>query len=73
MEEVCPEAWLLNYTNPMSMVTGAILQETGIKAVGLCHSVQVCAETLIKGVGMDYDESIRQNIYPISLKVNILS
>lgn len=66
MEEVCPEAWLLNYTNPMSMVTGAILQETGIKAVGLCHSVQVCAETLIKGVGMDYDESIRWKIAGIN-------
>lgn len=53
MEEECPDAWFLNYTNPMAMVTGAVLKATGIKAVGLCHSVQVCAEGLLKGLGMD--------------------
>lgn len=47
MEEVCPNAWFLNYTNPMSMLTGAILRGSSIKAVGLCHSVQVCAATLL--------------------------
>ena len=41
MEEVCPDAWLLNYTNPMSMLTGYMLRYTGVKTVGLCH-VQVC-------------------------------
>lgn len=52
MEAVCPDAWLLNYTNPMASLTGAMLQHTGIKTVGLCHSVQVCAETLLKSVDM---------------------
>ena len=42
MEEVCPDAWFLNYTNPMAMLTGAMLRYTGIKTVGLCHSVQGC-------------------------------
>lgn len=37
MEEVCPDAWFLNYTNPMAMLTGAMLRYTGIKTVGLCH------------------------------------
>ncbi|MCU6167539.1 alpha-glucosidase/alpha-galactosidase, partial [Enterobacter roggenkampii] len=37
MEEVCPQAWLLNYTNPMAMLTMGILKGTKIKAVGLCH------------------------------------
>lgn len=55
MEEVCPDAWFLNYTNPMAMVTGAMLRATGIKTVGLCHSVQVCAEHLLRDLGMDYD------------------
>ena len=55
MEEVCPDAWLLNYTNPMSMLTGAMLRATGVKTVGLCHSVQVCASGLLEGLGMDYD------------------
>ena len=53
MEEVCPDAWLLNYTNPMAMLTGFMLRYTGVKTVGLCHSVQVCAETVLKGVGME--------------------
>lgn len=44
MEEVCPNAWLLNYTNPMCIVTGAVQQATSVKCVGLCHSVQVCAK-----------------------------
>ncbi len=52
MEEVSPRALFLNYVNPMAMVTGALLRASGIRAVGLCHSVQVCAETLVKGVGM---------------------
>ena len=42
IEEVCPDAWFLNYTNPMAMLTGAMLRYTGVKTVGLCHSVQVC-------------------------------
>ena len=45
MEEVCPNAWLLNYTNPMAILTGYMLHHTGVKTVGLCHSVQVCTES----------------------------
>lgn len=56
MEDVCPDAWFLNYTNPMAMLTGAMQRYTGIKTVGLCHSVQVCAESLLKTVGMPYEE-----------------
>jgi alpha-galactosidase len=52
MEAVCPEAWFLNYVNPMSMVTGAMLLESGIRTVGLCHSVQVCASQLLESLGM---------------------
>jgi len=52
MEAVCPSAWLLNYTNPMAMVTGALLRATGVRAVGLCHSVQGCAESLLRRLGM---------------------
>jgi len=53
MEEVCPEAWLLNYTNPMAMLTGYMQRYTGVKTVGLCHSVQVCAKHILTGVGME--------------------
>ena len=53
MEEVCPDAWLLNYTNPMAMLTGAMLLHTGVKTVGLCHSVQSCVPKLFESLGMD--------------------
>ncbi len=52
IEEVCPDAWLLNYTNPMAMLAGYMQRYTGVKTVGLCHSVQVCARDLLNGVGM---------------------
>ena len=53
MEEVCPDALLLNYTNPMAMLTGYISRYTGVKMVGLCHSVQVCSDMLLKSLGME--------------------
>ena len=53
MEEVCPDAWFLNYTNPMAMLTGYMLRHTGVKTVGLCHSVQVCSKGLLTGLGME--------------------
>ena len=53
MEEVCPDALLLNYTNPMAMLTGYMLRYTPINTIGLCHSVQVCSERLLKRLGME--------------------
>ena len=50
MEQVCPNAWLLNYTNPMAMLTGAMLKATDVKTVGLCHSVQVCVSSLLNSL-----------------------
>ena len=52
IEEVCPDAWLLNYTNPMAMLSGYMQRYTGVKTVGLCHSVQVCAKDLLNRVDM---------------------
>lgn len=57
MEEVCPDAWILNYTNPMSMITGAMLRATKIKTIGLCHSVQVCVPHLLRGLEMDSENT----------------
>ena len=53
MAQVAPNAWLLNYTNPMAMLTGYMLRYTPVKTVGLCHSVQVCSETLLRELGME--------------------
>lgn len=53
MEEVCPNALFLNYTNPMAMLSGYMQRYTGVNTVGLCHSVQVCSEDLLKELGME--------------------
>lgn len=55
MEEVCPDCWFLNYTNPMAMLTGAMLRMTNVKTVGLCHSVQSCVPDLMKQLELEYD------------------
>ncbi len=55
MEEVCPDGWLLNYTNPMSIVTGAVLKATEANIIGLCHSVQICVPRLLEALDYDID------------------
>ncbi len=66
MAVVCPNAWFLNYTNPMAMLTGYMQRFTPIKTIGLCHSVQVCAGTLMKHANMDYDETVQWKIAGIN-------
>lgn len=52
MEEVCPDAIFLNYTNPMGILSGYMQRHTGVNTVGLCHSVQVCSEKLLEKLDM---------------------
>lgn len=66
MAAVCPNAWFLNYTNPMAMLTGYMQRFTPIKTIGLCHSVQVCAGTLMKHAQMHYDETVQWKIAGIN-------
>ncbi len=53
IERECPGAWLLNYTNPMSILSGYMQRHTRVKTVGLCHSVQGCASHLLKALDME--------------------
>jgi len=55
IEEVAPRAWLLNYSNPMAMLTGAILKASDVQTVGLCHSVQGCASHLCRELDLPSD------------------
>lgn len=55
MQEVCPDAWFFNYTNPMAVLTNVMNTYGGVKTVGLCHSVQVCIPDLFKPLGMDME------------------
>ena len=56
MERVCPKAVLLNYTNPMAMLCGALQRQTFIPVTGLCHSVQGTAMMLADWIGAPYHE-----------------
>ncbi len=53
MEEVCPDALFLNYTNPMAMLSGYMQRYTSVNTIGLCHSVQVCSDRLLKELDME--------------------
>ena len=41
MEQVCPDAWLINFTNPMTRICDAVARYSTIKVVGLCHQIFV--------------------------------
>lgn len=56
MENLCPEALLINYTNPMAMLCWAINDYSRIKNVGLCHSVQGTAYELSRYIGAPLNE-----------------
>jgi alpha-galactosidase len=56
MEKYCPGAVLLNYTNPMAMLCGALQRQTRIPVTGLCHSVQGTAHLLADWIGAPYKE-----------------
>ena len=56
MERLCPDAWLLNYTNPMAIACWAINDATSIRNVGLCHSVQNTARQLSEDIGADLSQ-----------------
>ena len=55
-EELCPNAYVLNYTNPMSMMMLATFRASKMKAVGLCHSVQGTSMKLAKYLEVPYEE-----------------
>jgi alpha-galactosidase len=56
MERYCPDAILLNYTNPMAMLCRAMQRSTFIKLTGLCHSVQGTAMMLAIWIGAPFNE-----------------
>jgi len=57
MQEGCPDAWFLNYTNPMAMLCWAVYEGSPIKRiVGLCHSVQGTTRRLAELVGVPFEE-----------------
>ena len=55
IESLCPDAWLLQYTNPMAISCWAIAEASDVKAVGLCHSVQGTTRQLADYIGAERD------------------
>lgn len=55
-EQLCPQAWVLNYTNPMSILTLAALTGTSMRTVGLCHSVQHTSRVLAEYLEVPYED-----------------
>lgn len=55
-EELCPNALVLNYTNPMSMMVLAASKVSSMQVVGLCHSVQGTGHLLARHAGVPYNE-----------------
>ena len=66
MQEVCPNAYFLNYTNPMAQLAGYLGRYTPIKSVGLCHSVQSCSRGLLNKLEIPFEEPIREKIAGIN-------
>jgi alpha-galactosidase len=56
MEEVCPGAQMINYSNPMAMLCWAMNSGSSIRNVGLCHSVQGTAWELSRDIGVPFEE-----------------
>jgi alpha-galactosidase len=56
MEELCPDAVLLQYVNPMAMLCWAAARGSSIRTVGLCHSVQGTARDLAADLGVPAEE-----------------
>ncbi|OGF44307.1 MAG: hypothetical protein A2452_05805 [Candidatus Firestonebacteria bacterium RIFOXYC2_FULL_39_67] len=56
MEEYCPEAWLINFSNPMAQITHAIRKYSKIKAIGLCHALFAGEDLVSKTYGVDKNE-----------------
>ena len=69
MELECPDALMLNYTNPMAMLTACVLKGSSIKTVGLCHSVQACSEELLRSAGM-FDEIDKDKLNQTTAGIN---
>jgi alpha-galactosidase/6-phospho-beta-glucosidase family protein len=72
MELLCPDAWLLNYTNPMTTLTRAVNQQTSIKTIGLCHELIGVRHRLANLLSVDRDR-IKSQVAGINHLIWILS
>ena len=55
IEEICPDAWLINFTNPSGIVTDYVLNNTNVKCIGLCNVPIDMIDDAKEAVGEDAD------------------
>jgi alpha-galactosidase len=67
MEELCPDAWLFNYTNPLSAIVRGVHKATSIKCAGLCHGVLHTRHLIARDLGLP-----AQEVQPVFAGVNHL-
>ena len=75
MERVCPDAWLLNLTNPLTVLTRAVTKTTKIKTIGLCHELLGVRGAMMRMFGADAEDfemrvaGINHLIWLLDLKI----
>jgi alpha-galactosidase len=73
MEELCPDAWLINFSNPLPRLTRAITRYSGIKIVGKCHQIEVgyaiVAALLGPQVGIEVPAGLRLYSDPVNTQI----
>jgi len=76
MEKVCPNAWMLNLTNPLTVLTRAVYKTTRVKAMGLCHELQGVRGGMIRMFGNQVEDyemkvaGVNHLIWLLDLKIN---
>jgi alpha-galactosidase len=61
MQRLCPDAWMLNCSNPLSVLTRVVNKETGVRALGVCHGVRGAAAELARFFGVDREATAYVN------------
>jgi len=68
MERLCPEAWLINFTNPVPRLCLAVSRYTRIKVVGLCHQINIAymltGVALADRLGIEVPAGVNSNAHP---------
>jgi alpha-galactosidase len=75
MAEICPDAWMLNITNPMTTLCRAVTKATDVKTVGLCHEVTMAQSTLARLLDVPFDsfdyEIVGVNHLPVITELRV--
>jgi len=72
MEALCPDAWLLNYTNPLSTLCRCVTRTTGIRVIGLCHEIRGCFRLLREIFGVETDDRFEWRVAGVNHLIFLL-